>query len=81
MSNLKIPSGGEWKNRYSYAFKMEVIEAIENGKLSKNQASKMYGIHHKTVGEWMKKYGNFDKKLTKNLMAKFLYIHLILHSV
>lgn len=44
MSNYKIPAGGEWKNRYSYA-------------------SKIYGIHHKTVGEWMKKYGNFDKKL------------------
>ena len=38
MSNYKIPAGGEWKNRYSYA-------------------SKIYGIHHKTVGEWMKKYG------------------------
>jgi len=63
MSIYKIPAGGEWKNRYSYAFKMEVIESIENGKLSKNQASKIYGIHHKTVGEWMKKYGNFDKKL------------------
>ena len=63
MNNLKIPAGGEWNNRYSYAFKLEVIEVIENGKLSMNKASKVYGIHHKTIVEWMKKYGNFDKKL------------------
>ena len=63
MSNYKIPTGQEWRNRYSYAFKLEIIEVIENGKLSMNQASKVYGVHHSTIGEWMKKYGNFDKKL------------------
>ena len=57
MNNLKIPAGGEWNNRYSYAFKLEVIEVIENGKLSMNKASKVYGIHHKTIVEWMKKSG------------------------
>lgn len=63
MSIYKIPTGDEWRNRYSYAFKLEIVELIENGKLSRNQASKIYGVHHKTIGEWMQKYGNFDKKL------------------
>lgn len=63
MSNYKIPARDRWKNQYSFAFKMEVIESIENGKLSQNQASKHFGVHRKTINGWLKKYGNFDKKL------------------
>jgi transposase len=63
MSDYKIPAKDRWKNRYSYAYKMEVVEAIENGKLSQNQASKHYGVHRKTISGWIKKYGNFEKKL------------------
>ena len=63
MSNYKIPTTEKWKNRYSYAFKMEVVESIENGKLSQNQASKVYGVHRRTISDWLKKYCNFDKKL------------------
>jgi transposase-like protein len=63
MSNYEIPDKDKWKNRYSYAFKMEVVESIENGKLSQNQASKVFGIHRKTISGWLSKYCNFDKKL------------------
>ena len=63
MSIYQIPARDRWKNQYSYAFKMEVIESIENGKLSQNQASKHYGVHRTTIQGWLKKYGNFDKKL------------------
>jgi transposase len=63
MSDYKIPAVDRWKNQYSYAFKMEVIESIENGKLSQNQASKIYGVHRKTISRWLGKYGNFEKKL------------------
>lgn len=63
MSDYKIPAKDRWKNRYSYAYKMEVIESIENGKLSQNQASKYYGVHRKTISGWLQKYGNFEKKL------------------
>lgn len=63
MSDYKIPAKERWKNRYSYAYKLEVIESIENGKLSQNQASKIYGVHRKTISGWLQKYGNFDKKL------------------
>ncbi len=63
MSNYTIPDKGKWKNRYSYAFKKEVVESIENGKLSQNQASKIYGVHRKTISVWLKKYCNFEKKL------------------
>lgn len=63
MSDYKIPAHERWKNRYSYAYKMEVVESIENGKLSQNQASKHFGVHRKTISGWLAKYGNFEKKL------------------
>lgn len=63
MSDYKIPAKERYKNRYSYAYKMEVIESIENGKLSQNQASRIYGVHRKTISGWLQKYGNFEKKL------------------
>lgn len=63
MSDYKIPAKERFKNRYSYAYKLEVIESIENGKLSQNQASKYYGVHRKTISGWLQKYGNFEKKL------------------
>jgi transposase-like protein len=63
MSDYKIPAKERFKNRYSYAYKMEIVESIENGTLSQNQASKYYGVHRKTISGWLKKYGNFEKKL------------------
>jgi transposase len=63
MSDYKIPAKERFKNRYSYAYKMEVVESIENGKLSQNQASKYFGVHRKTISGWLKKYCNFEKKL------------------
>ena len=63
MSDYKIPAAERWKNRYSYAYKMEVVESIENGKLSQNQASRIFGVNRKTIAGWLRKYGNFEKKL------------------
>ena len=63
MKDYEIPASERSKNRYSYAFKMEVVEMIMNGKLSQNQASKVYGVHRKTISWWMQKYGTFEKKL------------------
>ncbi len=63
MSIYDIPEKLRWENQYSYAFKMQVIEAVENGKLSQNQAAKHFGVHRKSIARWLSKYGNFDKKL------------------
>lgn len=53
----------KWKNRYSYSFKKEVVSSVENGQLSQSQASYYYRVGRKTISEWLKRYGNFDKKL------------------
>ena len=63
MSDYKIPAKDRWKNQYSYAYKMEVVEAIQNGHLSQNQASKQFSVHRRTISRWLEKYGNFDKKI------------------
>lgn len=48
---------------YSYAFRKQVIEEIENGFISMNQASLKYHISRSTIQRWFDKMGNFDKRL------------------
>ena len=46
---------------YSVSFKLQLVEEIELGHLTKNQAKVKYGIQgDSTVTKWLKKYGNFD---------------------
>ena len=49
--------------RYSYSFKKQVIEEIENGQISMNAAARKYGASRSTIKKWFDKMGNFDKKL------------------
>lgn len=48
---------------YSYAFKVAIVERVENGQLSINQAAKEYDVSRSSVQKWIKKYGNLDRKL------------------
>jgi len=48
---------------YSYAFKMAILERIENGQISVTQAAKEYDCSRSAIQKWMKKYANLDKKL------------------
>lgn len=46
---------------YSYAFKLSVVQEVENGELGIKAAARKYGIQsHSTVTNWLRKYGNFD---------------------
>ena len=46
---------------YPLSFKLQIVQCIEQGKLSVSQATKKYGIQcRKTVVNWLRKYGNFD---------------------
>lgn len=51
-------------NTYTFAYKKSIIEEIENGLISVNQASVRYNMHRSTVERWLKKYGNFSKKVS-----------------
>lgn len=43
---------------YSVAFKMKVVEEVENGLISAEAARKLYRIPGKaTIAEWVRKYG------------------------
>jgi len=48
---------------YSHAFKMAIVERVENGQLSMNQAAREYDVSRGAIQKWVKKYGNLDKKL------------------
>ena len=57
----QVPAYKRWSNRYSYAFKMEVIEAFQCGQMSQRQVTRKYGVHRTTIVAWEKKYGNLEK--------------------
>jgi transposase len=44
--------------RYSLSFKQKVIKEIEEGKISKSEARRLYGISgERTIQNWIKKFG------------------------
>jgi len=46
---------------YTLSFKLQVVQEIEQGRLSVTTACKMYGIQsYGTVLNWLRKHGNFD---------------------
>lgn len=46
---------------YTMSFKLQIVQEIEQGLLTKNQAKVKYGIQSdSTITNWLKKYGNFD---------------------
>ncbi len=50
------------KNQYqkvSFDFKLSVIDEIQNGLISINHASKVYGISRSSITYWMKKLSSF----------------------
>ncbi len=61
----QVPAYKRWSNRYSYAFKIEVIEAFESGQMSQRQITRKYGIGRPTVLAWRKKYGYLEKNYMK----------------
>jgi transposase-like protein len=52
---------------YSLSFKLQVVQEIEQGLLTRGQALDKYGIQARsTIRTWLKKYGNFDYQYTIN---------------
>jgi transposase len=48
---------------YSFSFKKQVIEEIQNGLITQNRACSKYGLHRSTVQRWFQKMGNFETKM------------------
>ncbi len=48
---------------YSYGLKITIVEEVENGQISMNQAAKKYGVSKSSIEKWVRKFGNLDKKL------------------
>ena len=46
---------------YSMSFKLQVVQNIEQGRLSTHEACRRYGIQSRsTIVGWLRKFGNFD---------------------
>lgn len=43
--------------KYSEAFKLQVVEQIEQGRYNANQAARLYGCCPSSIHGWKKKYG------------------------
>lgn len=48
---------------YSWGLKITIVEEVENGQLSINQAAKKYGVSRAGIQKWVKKFSNLDRKL------------------
>ena len=57
---------------YSLSFKLQVVQEIEQGELTRSHALSKYGIQSgSTIRTWLKKYGNFDwNNQTSHAMAQ-----------
>ncbi len=57
---------------YSLSFKLQLVEEIELGFITKTQAKHKYGIQgDNTITKWLQKYGNFDwENQAPSIMAK-----------
>jgi len=60
----KIKEAASFKYyRYGYPFKKQVIEEIENGQISMNQASKKYKVSRSALQKWFNTMGNLNKRI------------------
>ena len=56
---------------YSLAFKLQVVDEVEKGLLSQNEAQRKYGIQgNATVLVWLRKHGNLDWASNKTMSKK-----------
>jgi len=60
------PRRGRDYKKFTVAFKMKIIDEIENGILTKREACKLYQVKESTLYSWLEKYGineRIDKKV------------------
>lgn len=67
MENTKSHYVKRTQKDYSLSFKLQVVQEIEQGLLTRNQAMDNYGIQARTtIRTWLKKYGSFDHEYSTN---------------
>jgi len=55
---------------YSLSLKLQIVQEIEQGFLTRTQACDKYGVQAKsTIRDWLKKYGNFDYVYTNQSVS------------
>ena len=60
-TSLNIGITKRTQKDYSLSFKLQLVEEVEQGQLTKSQAKLKYGIQgDSTITKWLQKYGTFD---------------------
>ena len=62
MENQEVPRYLKRTQKdYSMSFKLQIVQEIEQGKISISQVKKDYAIQSRsTIVQWLRKFGNFD---------------------
>lgn len=63
MEQKESPATNVTYQGYSWGLKITIIEQVENGQISINQAAIKYGVSRSAIQKWMKRFSNLDKKL------------------
>ena len=56
-----VPAYKRWSNIYSYAFRMEVVEAYQSVQMFQRQVTGKISVHRTTVVAREKRYANLEK--------------------
>lgn len=64
MTKKKDPVPIKPRPIYSYAFKKEIVDQVQNGLISKRHASFKYLVSRHSIDTWCKKYGSMKKEQT-----------------
>ncbi len=51
--------------RYSESFKLKILSELSEGKYSKRELGRIYGVHPSSINEWIKKYDRKDLMNTR----------------
>jgi transposase-like protein len=60
---VELPATQITYQGYSWGLKISIVEEVENGQVSINQAAIKYGVSRTSIQKWIKKFGNLDRKL------------------
>ena len=61
------------QKEYTMSFKLQVVQEIEQGRISTYEVCRKYGIQSRsTIVGWLRKFGNFDWKIKRHLICQNL---------
>ena len=68
---VKLNENSAFGDRYNLSFILQVVDDVENGRISKEECKRKYGIKgNTTVLNWLRKYGKLVWAIQKEIKMK-----------